>query len=81
LQHSASNIGEGDSSKEAKRLTMKIDKVLTPRMVNALESMRGEFAALVERMQTSEAKAAGRALFSGAPRRPRASACSPARWP
>jgi transcriptional regulator with XRE-family HTH domain len=39
-----------------------------PRPEGALESLRGEFDALVERMQTAGAKAAGRALFAASPR-------------
>ncbi|MBV8202616.1 MAG: helix-turn-helix transcriptional regulator [Acidobacteria bacterium] len=35
----------------------------------SLEGLRGEFDALVQSMQTSEAKAAGKALFSASPRR------------
>jgi hypothetical protein len=55
-------------------------KVRTPRNIQntpaaqvssevAIESLRGEFDALVERMQTARAKAAGRALFAASPRR------------
>jgi transcriptional regulator with XRE-family HTH domain len=44
-------------------------KALTPRLEASLESLRGEFDALVERMQTDGAKAAGRALFAASPRR------------
>jgi antitoxin Phd len=44
-------------------------EALTPPLEDSLESLRGEFDALVERMQTSEAKAAGRALFAASPRR------------
>jgi transcriptional regulator with XRE-family HTH domain len=43
-------------------------KARTPRPEVALESLRGEFDALVERMQTAGAKAAGRALFAASPR-------------
>jgi len=42
----------------------------TPRPEMILDSLRGEFDALVERMQTGEAKAAGRALFTAYTRRP-----------
>jgi hypothetical protein len=41
----------------------------TARPEVALENLRGEFDALVERMQTAGAKAAGRALFAASPRR------------
>ncbi len=44
-------------------------EALLARIDDPLESLRGEFDALVERMQTSEAKAAGRALFAESPRR------------
>jgi antitoxin Phd len=43
-------------------------EALTPRREDPLEALRGEFDALVERMQTGEAKAAGRALFAASPR-------------
>jgi len=44
-------------------------EALTPRLEDSLDSLRGDFDALVERMQTGEAKAAGRALFVASPRR------------
>jgi antitoxin Phd len=44
-------------------------EALTQPLEDSLENLRGEFDALVERMQTSEAKAAGRALFAASPRR------------
>jgi hypothetical protein len=55
-------------------------KALTPRLEEILDSLRGELDALVERMQTSEAKAAGRALFT-ATRRPGAAGRSVGRRP
>jgi antitoxin Phd len=39
-------------------------EALTGRLEDPLESLRGEFDALVGRMQTSQAKAAGKALFA-----------------
>jgi transcriptional regulator with XRE-family HTH domain len=42
---------------------------LAPRLEVSLESLQGEFDALVERMQTRGARAAGRALFTASPRR------------
>ena len=44
-------------------------EALTPRLEDPLEKLRGEFDALVERMQTKEAKSAGRALFAASGRR------------
>jgi prevent-host-death family protein len=44
-------------------------EALTPRLQDPLEKLRGEFDALVERMQTKEARAAGRALFTASGRR------------
>ncbi|HEY6324362.1 MAG TPA: type II toxin-antitoxin system Phd/YefM family antitoxin [Thermoanaerobaculia bacterium] len=45
-------------------LSLEEYEALTPRLEDTLESLRAEFDALVERMQTSEAKAAGSALFA-----------------
>lgn len=53
-------------------LSLEEYEALTPPLEDTLEGLRGDFDALVERMQTSEAKAAGRALFAAFPRRPRA---------
>jgi len=49
---------------------MSMTEAPTPRLEETLDSLRGELDALVERMQTSEAKAAGRALFAAYTRRP-----------
>lgn len=43
-------------------------EALTPRLEDPLETLRGEFDALTERMQSREAKAAGRALFAASGR-------------
>jgi hypothetical protein len=56
-------------------------KALTPRLEEILDSLRGELDALAERMQTSEAKAAGRALFTAYTRRPGAAGRSVGRRP
>lgn len=44
-------------------------EALAPRAADPLETLRGEFDALVARMQTPEATAAGRVLFEASPRR------------
>jgi antitoxin Phd len=62
-------------------LSLEEYEALTPRLEDTLDSLRGEFDALVERMQTDEAKAAGRALFAAFPRRPGAAARSADRRP
>src|SRR5215831_15962429 len=43
-------------------------EALTALLEDPLESLRSEFDALVERMQTTQAKAAGKALFTGSHR-------------
>jgi len=62
-------------------LSLEEYEALTPRLEDTLESLRGEFDALVERMQTDEAKTAGKALFAAFPRRPGAAARTAARRP
>ena len=60
---------------------MSMTKAPTPRLEEILDSLRGEFDALVERMQTGEARSAGRALFTAYTRRPgaagRSAGCRP----
>jgi prevent-host-death family protein len=50
-------------------LSMEEYEAIAPRADDPLETLRGEFDALVERMQSPRAAAAGRALFEASPRR------------
>jgi len=56
-------------------------EALTGRLEDPLESLRGEFDALVGRMQTSQAKAAGETLFAATRGRRGPAARSAARRP
>ncbi len=49
-------------------LSMEEYEAIAPRRDDPLETLRGEFDALVERMQSADAAAAGRALFEASPR-------------
>ena len=57
-----------DDRPRAVVLSMEEYEALAPQIDDPLEVLRAEFDALVERMQTADAAAAGRALFEASPR-------------
>jgi prevent-host-death family protein len=49
-------------------LSMEEYEAIAPRLDDPLDTLRSEFDALVKRMQSADAAAAGRALFDASPR-------------